>query len=191
MLTRNGRFRASLLASLAGVAAITTLSACSPTSPGTPTADTADTTSVSRASSTNSASASNAVSSLNPCELLTADQATQLGLPGTGQPEKIVKARGCVWNASGLGSARVSLNNDLGLEDLNTASAKSPPEPLTIGSHQAIRFTSMARGCDLGLGIGEKSRAFIVVQLVDGTTEQACQLSTKIATFIEPKLPKS
>jgi len=66
----------------------------------------------------------------------------------------------------------------------------------TINGRQAKKIPGNEQAgtngmCDVGLDTGPNSRVLIVVTMISGTTEQACQFADQTAQLIEPKLPKS
>ena len=180
--------------SLAGVlAAALALTACSQSSSGTPTPQdtTAETTTSAKASPSNTASTS-PIADINPRDLLTPTERTQLGGLGEGE-RKDVGGIGCSWGASGSHRTAIILNDKLSIQDLNDPAGTSVD--ITVNGRKARKIpgseqTANDNQCDLGLEIDPHSRALIIVTLVRGTAEEACQIADQAAQIIEPKLSR-
>ena len=181
--------------SLAGaLATALALTACSQSSNGTPTPqDTTETTTTSAEASASSTTSASPIADIDPCDLLTPAERTQLGSLGEGE-RKDLGGIGCSWGASGSHRVAIVLSDELSVDEL--------PQPgeqvidFTVNGRRGIKIpgskqTGNSNMCDLGLEIGPRARALIVVTMVTGTAEEACQIGDQAAQVFEPKLPKS
>ena len=182
--------------SLAGaLTAALVLTACSQNSSGTPTPQNtgAEATTSAKASTSNTASAT-PITDIDPCTLLNPTERTQLGGLGEGERRDLGGGIGCSWLASGKHRIGINLNDKLGIQDLKDPGGTSIE--LTVNGRKARKIPGSTqagtnRMCEFGLEIGPSSRALIIVTMVSGTTEEACQIADQAAQVFEPKLPKS
>ena len=183
--------------SMAGVLATTlALTACAQSSNGTPTpaqGTTATNTASAETSASNTASDS-PIADIDPCSLLTSTERMQIGGLTEGERQDLAGGVGCSWLASGSHSIILDLNGKLGLQSLDDSTGTSVD--LTVNGRKARKIPGSTqagtnRMCEFGLEIGPSSRALIIVTMVSGTTEEACQIADQTAQAIEPKLPKS
>jgi hypothetical protein len=117
------------------------------------------------------------------CSLLTASEATSLGLPSTGDTNDSGAKSGCEWDGDEL-TAGVLIRTDVGLSGVvpNGGTAVDT----TVGSHQAKKLDQGSGGCLIAIGITESIRVDVQADLLSG---DGCQSSLKIAQIVEPKLP--
>ena len=183
--------------SLAGVLAVAlALTACSQSSSGTPTPQntTAETTTTSAKASTSNTASTSPIADIDPCTLLSSTERAQLGNLGEGERNDLGGGIGCGWAASGSHRATVVLNDKLSLDDF--AKPGDQVIDFTVNGRQAKKIPGNEKAatdnmCEIGLEIGPHARAHIVVNMADGTAEEACQLAEQVAQAVEPKLPKS
>lgn len=120
---------------------------------------------------------------LQPCELLSGDDQTQLQVEGGTEVEGSDPS--CEWKKSGSYTVAVDLVNELGLDDVQSS---SPTKSMTIGSHDAVQFTGAATGCGVALGVTETSRVD-VLSAASSDQAKACDIAKQAAELVEPKLP--
>jgi hypothetical protein len=176
------------VACITGLAMLTT--ACSSeTDPGDPTpAPTRDT-----ATTTTASVDVDALTSVDPCELLSAGDVTSLGLPHPGKADKVGGAETCSWNISGgEGGLAVGVRPKQGFKDLDYEGEKT--SQLKIGKYDATKIEAPlggAYGCDVVISITESSSVQILgsVKASSTDTAAACDRATRAAELIAPKLP--
>jgi hypothetical protein len=121
---------------------------------------------------------------VNPCELLTGQELSQLGLQAS-EPDHVTDVVQCAWKKSGSYSVSFNVYEKLGLSDLNPNGDAVTKK--TVGSHDAEQYSDAA-ACTVALGLS-KSTAMTV--LINGVGDQStlCQEANDFATLVEPKLP--
>ena len=123
---------------------------------------------------------------LNPCDLVTHRDATQLGL-GKGAKDSLVP-RTCTWDLAKPGdTVRVWMQDGIGLAVLPTGG-----HALHLGSHDAIRSLGPTVGplhsCQVAIGVTGSSRVDVVANASAGT-RLACSVAMRTARLVEPNLP--
>jgi hypothetical protein len=122
---------------------------------------------------------------LEPCELLTAEDLTALGLPTDENQERDVgPARGCQWQASGSHTVTVGVIDELGLDNVVS---DTDVEQLTVGSHDAVRYSSGGT-CGVAIAVTDSSRVD-VLGTANGDMTRGCQVANQAAELVEPHLP--
>ena len=180
--------------SLAGaLAAALALTACSQSNSGTPTPAQGATETTTTSTTTSSTASASPITDIDPCDLLTPDERSQLGGLDEGKREDL-GGIGCTWGASGSHRTSVTLSDKLGIQDLQDPGGTSVE--ITVNGRKARKIPGNKQAgttgmCELGLEIGPHARALIISGTVSGTTEEACQIADQTAQLIEPKLPKS
>jgi hypothetical protein len=127
--------------------------------------------------------------SIDPCALLTSDEAGQLGA-SSGSPESSGGARSCTWQVrGGNGVFGIDLRSSQGLKDIVVALGTLSDQ--RVGSHNGKMLTADggAGTCMVSIGISDSSRVD-VQRLYKADTAKACADATKVAGLIEPRLPK-
>lgn len=124
--------------------------------------------------------------SLKPCELLTTADLTTLGLPGEPVAEgRLGPARRCQWQASGSHGLDIAVMDYLGIDQVQS---ETPPEPLTVGSHDAVKVTGALEVCAVAIAVTDSSRVDMVGS-ANGDLNMACDLANQAAERVEPRLP--
>jgi len=125
---------------------------------------------------------------IEPCDLLTGDDLSRLGLSG-GDDADFGDSPGCDWSKSGDFGVLIGLSPDLGAEEANLSGAT--PEPITLGSHDALRVEEQggAEGSCAILIVVSDSSYVDVSATAGGDTPKACDKANEVAELIEPKLP--
>jgi hypothetical protein len=169
------------------------LAACSGTTTGSGSpATTTDTTSGGATSSSGGTGGGVSTASLQPCDLLSSSDATQLQLT-SGGPVNEGGARACTWQKAvdtngqnGFG-IEIGIRDSQGLSGLTTAGYTITPD--NVGNHQGKQAAlTVGGGCVIAIGVGSSARVDVVVNGGTDTT-QACQFGNQVAKAIEPRLP--
>lgn len=128
------------------------------------------------------------LAALQACELLTAQEATSLGVPAEGKAEKILGLRRCDW-AKPEGAVSTSIDEKGGIDELNLVDASSVTT-IMIGRHRAKRVVegSGPGYCDVFFAVGDTG-SVSVSGLYLKDTAQACAAADRAAALVEPKLP--
>lgn len=126
------------------------------------------------------------VRSMDPCTLLTAAQASELGVAqGKRDDSGTGTSRTCEFVASGRFNLGVTIFDVVGTKDVQaTGEIKSVP---SVGKHQAVQY-GYGTGCAVSIAITETSRVDAIVS-AGSDTAKACQIALQAAQMIEPKLP--
>src|SRR5947209_3772064 len=123
------------------------------------------------------------------CDLLTASEATRVGLPSTPSGNLSEGAKsGCQWTGDSF-AVVAGIRTDVGLSGVIPNGTITDT---TIGSHTAKKlvtnFSSGAGGtCLYAIGVTDSMRVDITSTVI--ASGDACQESLAIAQIIEPKLP--
>ncbi|MFI9813020.1 DUF3558 family protein [Saccharothrix variisporea] len=170
-------------------AAALLLAGCTSKEPGDPTArSTATTTAASGQSTTTSkpSSGDNLLADYDPCDELNAiaSQVSLTEIEEDGRQE--CKAR---WGQTTT-VVRVKAFPELGIGEI-VGGANSKFTDLSIGSHKARKVTapSSSTSCAVTVEVSAKSRVDVVASATS-SQDEACDAAQKVATAIEPKLPK-
>ena len=176
------------------LATVLALTACSQSNSGTPTPAQGATETTTTSTTTSSTASASPITDIDPCTLLSSTERAQLGNLGEGERNDLGGGIGCGWAASGSHRATVVLNDKLSLDDF--AKPGDQVIDFTVNGRQAKKIPGNEKAatdnmCEIGLEIGPHARAHIVVNMADGTAEEACQLAEQVAQAVEPKLPRS
>jgi hypothetical protein len=136
-------------------------------------------------------SSDSSLTSIQPCDLISSDIASQNQL-GTPTPVNEGGARACTWqnttanNGDGYG-IEVGIRDSQGINDVNTAGGTETTD--NIGSHPGRQLQSTQSGtCLVAIGVTNSSRVDL---LVNGGTDPnyGCQVANQFAKVVEPSLP--
>ena len=135
-----------------------------------------------------SGSDDNPLADVNPCALISAQQATTLKL-ANGREEKYGQARVCVYRYEGATIAdsytvQVELYEKQSIDEVVGTNVAPVPK---VGGHDAVTFTPPAGGCTIAMATSESSR--VDTSAVGGDAARACQLVAQVAAVVEPELP--
>ncbi len=172
---------------------------CSETDPGVPRGTPVETSTTNGSpsttrpapSSTKSTTATqSALDDVEPCELISASDAKNLGITTAPREESTGGSRSCRWRVQKGSIAdsyeiSVALYSRVGMKDID---ADGEIVPLKVGSHdgaQSIR--GGGAGCAVTIGIGDSSRADVL--LVGGDGAKLCAPALDVAKLVEPELP--
>ncbi len=139
------------------------------------------------------------LASIDPCTMLTEAQAQQVGVPSPGVRDDIAGLLSCDWQLSirddpefntGM-LVTVSLDPDGGVDELNLPET-AVVTPTTVGDHEGQVVAKGGFGgegeCQVDLILGPNSKAQVFV-IAAADTERACDVATRAAVLVEPKLP--
>lgn len=162
----------------------------SPTAGGTPTSQSQTTERSTEETTTGSSEpgTEDGLAAIKPCDLLADDEVASLQLTPEGE-ETVGSARVCNYRREGPTinesfAVGVALYDDQGLDDLNAENIQPLPN---IGSHEAASYTELSGACGIAVVVSDTSR--VNVSSTGGDVQQGCQLTTQLATAVEPKLP--
>jgi hypothetical protein len=175
-LTRNVVIRSILPIAVLGLA----LTACSGKEGGTPT-----TAPTAKPTTTTSSSGGDGLASFDPCAEMEA-VAGQLPLTEVENDGK----QECKADYGTTVSVRVKAFPALGIDEY-VGAATSKITDIPVGTHKGRRITapSSDSSCAVTIEITAKSRVDVAAS-ANASQDEACDAATKLATAIEPKLPK-
>lgn len=131
------------------------------------------------------------LASIQPCDLLSSDIASQNQL-GTPTPGNAGGARTCFRHNTTANNgdgyvAGVGIRDSQGIKDVSTDGFTVTTD--NIGGHPGRQLQStQASACIIAIGVTNSSRVDVTV--TGGTdANQACQLANQFATLVEPNLP--
>lgn len=176
-VTRSAAF--ALLATLSAA-----LVGCTQVTPGSPSVQ-------GSASSVPPSSASTApgkaVDQLDPCQLIDASTAAQLGLPA-GQRDDLDGEPGCKWQVPGSYVMGIDLSDKLGVNDLNVTNGSLSTVPIGRHDGRKVEADGGPGQCAIAIAITDSSRVLAGVH-ARRDTAKACDVARRVANAIEPKLP--
>ena len=183
--------RSVLLLSVA--AAVFGLAGCSEETSGSarpnPTSDptTAATEQSEQSETTTTEEQASGLADVEPCDLLPASAATQLGLT-EGTESSIGEDRTCRWRFEGT-TLEDSFTVDLVLYDGRGVEevVGTNITPTTIGGHSAVTFNDSTGGCIVSIAVGDTSRVDSLA--TGGNLQRGCELANQLAAAVEPQLP--
>jgi len=170
-------------------AAVLGLAGCAQETSGTarpdPTSD--PTTTSEQADPPTSSEEEGGLTDVEPCDLLPASGATQLGLT-EGTESSIGQGRGCRWRFEGASlddsfTVDLVLYDERGIDDV----VGTDIVPATIGGHDAVRFKDSTEGCIVSIAVGDTSRVDSLA--TGGNLQRGCELADQLAVAVEPQLP--
>jgi hypothetical protein len=139
-------------------------------------------------------SSANKLESIKPCELLTAAEATGLHFKSPGKDADIGTADGCEWtlnDGSGAGLS-ASIRTKGGVKDLDLKGAKISDIKIGEFTGKKVEAPDNDEGsCSILISVTETSSVSIISSMGGANptdTAGACELSTKTADLIAPKL---
>jgi hypothetical protein len=183
---RKAMSRAAALPFLIGLAALS-VSGCSTSQSGTASPVSSDNAPPS-ASSSGSATGQPSVAAIDPCGILTAADLAQFGSFNPGKPQTPSGARSCAWdgrivNASDPAFAvRIDVRDTAGINDGPAGDSAE------VNGRPAVQSSLPAAGdCAIRLKMTDKSRVDVDVT---GLVDKACDVASKLAYIVEPRLPK-
>lgn len=134
-----------------------------------------------------SSNATSPVKDLDPCTLITAAEASGLGvIPGTRKDSSSGTSRRCVWTAPDAFTMDVSTFDTRGVKDV-VASGEIKKVP-TIGRHEAVQSFGGVDSCAISIAITETSRVDTSAA-AHGNAAKSCEVAMQVAKLVEPKLP--
>jgi hypothetical protein len=171
------------------IALVIGLAGCSAETPGEPNA-TSTTSAVGSSTSTRpptSTSQPSPLVSIDPCGLLEPADVAAFGA-NPGQPRGSGIAKACQWLAPGQGAFSVNFNPDRSLEQIVVGRGRLTDQ--VVGTRQGKRLVDDSPGaCMVSIPITDTSRVdFSASTRTD--TANACEFAMRLATLVEPKLPK-
>lgn len=175
--------RSVLLLSMA--AAVLGLAGCAEETSGSarpdPTSDSTTTT------TTTEQEEPSGTTDVEPCDLLPASGAAQLGLT-EGTATEIGQGRACRWRFEGATlddsfTVDLVIYDERGIDDVTGTNIV----PTTIGGHDAVTFNDATGGCIVSIAVGDASRVDSLA--TGGNLQRGCELASLLAAAVEPQLP--
>jgi hypothetical protein len=129
------------------------------------------------------------LATIEACDLLTAKEASSLGMLPQGEAEKIIGLRRCDWTTPDGDGVSTGINEQLGITGLNFADASSVTD-IKIGRHQAKHAveTSGPGYCQTVFAVGDTANVTVQALYLNDTA-RACDVVDRAAVLVESKLP--
>lgn len=132
--------------------------------------------------------------SLDPCALIgTADLAQYGKFTGPTKSDLGGGARGCGFLRERASASDERLTVSVNVRDQQSIDTVNDSGGGKINGHQgdrkAVQAPSPPNGCTLALAVGTTSRVDVAIVSTDPT--KACDIASKVADIVEPKLPKA
>lgn len=168
------------------------ISACSATESGFANPQSSSSVSLGETQTTVPSSEKPSSSSIDPCELLSAEDLAEVGKFETENKEG-GGARYCVWQegfeSGGTGfSFSVGVRDSQGIESVNDIGGGV--DPTEVNQRPAVKTEDPVTGdCTLAVKISDSSRVDVTILGEDGAGD-SCGLAKVIADLIEPRLPE-
>lgn len=180
------------------VASVGALAGCTTATEGAPTSSSPQEPSSAESSSTSSTSGSpaadSALAAVDPCSLVTAPEAAQVGGQGPGEVRdaSVVGATSeCRWHGRTPEDYSLTFGIDIrasqGVDELQANGGQITNGK--VGTRTARRLGN-GTSCIVTLKVGPKSRVDVTA-VVSGVTEptEPCQIASKVGGFVDPRLP--
>jgi hypothetical protein len=122
---------------------------------------------------------------VDPCTLLTRDEAEQVAGPLREEPARagLGTARGCEFKPQRMRFV-VDIRTNAGLADVR---ADGEVTDSRIGRHEAKQFVGATGSCVVVMGVADSSRVDITVTVSTG--DDPCSVAKPVADLVEPRLP--
>lgn len=181
------------LSALAVVAVVAMASACGSDEEGTALPQNgAQETSASSTAPPSTDSSAGASAGLDPCTLLSDDEAAQFGDFDPHKADDSIGTSGCAWDAphgsEDSTSFEVVYQDKASIDQVNDTGGGVDKAEMN-GRSVARAPVSNGSACTVALALDSKSRVDVNVVLAKDV-QSACELAEKVATVVEPKLPE-
>lgn len=129
------------------------------------------------------------LATIKACDLLTAQEASSLGMRPQGEAEEIIGLRRCDWTTPDGDGVSTSINEHRRIDKLNLADASSVTD-VKIGRHQAKRALegSGPGYCQIVFAVGDTANVSVLALYLKDTA-RACAVADRAAVLVESKLP--
>ncbi|WP_253766953.1 DUF3558 domain-containing protein [Goodfellowiella coeruleoviolacea] len=142
-----------------------------------------------------SAGTGSPLADLDPCQLMTASEATELGISDPGKPGSTAGSPECNWRVSGQFGVVISLSPDKGVDSFNYHG--KTPSSINVGKHPATKVEDSLQGtrvntglCNVFIAVSDSSAVQVIVTNSGATdTALACERAETVAEFADAKLP--
>jgi hypothetical protein len=135
-------------------------------------------------STPSSTKANNSLRDLDPCGLLTQDEAAKLQTTGDSYPEKIGSVQACTWRIKD-GSFSIGARTNVGLSGAQPNGGEL--KDISVGHHEAKQLLDVTGSCGIFVGVTPSSRVDVVLN--SGPRIDPCPLALQVAQLVESKLP--
>lgn len=181
---------ARLVLALAVVAVVLVGCSHQPPAPGAYAANSATMLRIPSTTSTRN-SAVTVLETLEPCQLLTAQDVGQFDANAGRRTVTGASARDCQWLVTGGGGVfGITLRSRQGLRDLDAGIGTLSDQRVGVHSGKLLREFDGVGTCAIIVEITESSRVD-VSSVANTDTEKACRYVSAIAVLIEPRLPRN
>ncbi|GAB3294485.1 DUF3558 domain-containing protein [Parasphingorhabdus pacifica] len=164
------------------VVATVGLTACGSTE-GTPEGDTSE-----PSNETESSSGAQPAADVDPCTMVTPDEAGQLGAEGAGEAKDVAGAATCRWRVDD-GRLSIAFHHDKALSDLNATGGQVESNSIAGRKAKVIRDLTGSGSCSVAFSVSD-STSLTVDGITTTDTETACQLAEQAAPLVAAKLPQ-
>ncbi|MGH3854853.1 MAG: DUF3558 domain-containing protein [Pseudonocardiaceae bacterium] len=129
------------------------------------------------------------LAAIQACDLLTAQEASSLGMLPQGKANTIIGLRRCNWNTPDGDGMSTSINDHRGINALNLDGTTSVTD-VTIGRHRGKRILedSASGSCQTIFAVGDTANVTVLAIFVKDTP-RACAVADRAAVLVESKLP--
>lgn len=129
------------------------------------------------------------LAALQACDLLTAQEASSLGMRPQGQAEEILGLRRCAWTTPEGDGLSTGINEKLGIDGLNLADVSRVTD-VAIGRHRAKRALDSSEPgyCEIIFAVDDTANVSVLA-LYPNDTARACAVTDRAAVLVESKLP--
>ena len=181
-----------LRSAVAVVCLVLLVTGCSTEQPGKPQADGKAGNSASAPTSESGNAEQSALTSTDPCDLLTTAEIAQLGLTNPGEPNSVGTGSVCDWKVSGNGGLSVGVRPEKGVADLDTSGGTK--SQVKVGKFDVTKIEAPAGGtpvCTMIIAVTPTSSVDVIANFTAASTDVAgaCERATKATNLIAPKLP--
>lgn len=151
------------------------------TTDGAPESPSSETTSPST-----SQSAGPILASMDPCKMLTPDEAAQFAVEGPGESHEVAGSRDCRWDAA-KGKLAVGFNKDSALDELNFSDGEQQPYDLGVREAKIVRGNT-GTICTVAIAVNDSETVTVGGNASD--IAASCAMAKKAAPLVEAKLPE-
>ncbi len=176
---------------LTSAAAALLLAGCTTKEPGSASPVSTPSAPASSEGSTSANPGGATTSSLDPCSLLSASDLASYGTFGEPRTQQADGARSCgyILNTQNASDPQLSVSVDIrDSQGIDSAGKGKSPIPSQVNGRKAAVIPVGSQSCILAMAVGDTSRVDLSVGADDST--KACDVATKVANIVEPKLPK-